>query len=303
MAGHAAPGRPRPRRLRGPAGDLGALAATVDLGTDPWVDGASFAWQRIDGSGWLRTRAGERPLAGTVPAVGGGRVAWLGRGVIHVSAGGAGRARRISVPAGATVDGLAVSGSWLVVRDVTPTGIATLFAVSLVDPHDRRHIAASATLGAIGRPTIEGAVAYSVSGPAQSRIEEIDLASGARTLLRSASANVAFSNPSLHGGLLLDERTDRCAQLLLLGAPASAAHDRTLLELPSTVLRDPGWQPGYQQAWNSASLCSNRATGAGGRLMLGATALGSADAYVTESPTSDVGASVIEKIALAVSSR
>jgi hypothetical protein len=285
-------------------GTSSALAATVDLGTDPSVDGASFAWQRIDGTGWLRTPAGQRSLAGTLPAVGGGRVAWLGHGVIHVSARGVGRGRRILVPDGVSVDGLAVSGSWLVVRDATPTGIANLFAVSLADPRERRNIAASAKVGAIGRPTIEGAhVAYSVSGPAQSRIEEIDLASGERTLLRSATANVAFSNPSLHNGLLLYERTNRCAQLLLLGAPASAAHDRTLLELPSTVLRDPGWQPGYQQAWNSASLCSNRATGAGGRLMLGATALGSADAYVTESPTSDVGASVIEKIAIDVSSR
>ena len=280
-------------------GTSSAVAATVDLGTDPSVDGSHFAWQRVGGGGWLRGPTGERPLAGTLPAVGGGRVAWLDAGTIRVSAGDGEPARRIAAPPGATVDGLAVSGSWLVVRDATSTGIANLFAVSLAHPRRRRYLAGSATVGAIGRPSIEGAhVAYSLSSATLSAIEEVDLRSGERTVLRSATANVQFANPSLDAGRLLYERTNRCAQALLLGSPLSAAHDRTLLELPSTVLRDPGWQPGYQEAWNSASLCRNRPTGPGGTIVLGATALGSADAYVTESPADDVGASVIDKIRL-----
>ena len=40
--------------------------------------------------------------------------------------------------------------------------------------------------------------------------------------------------------------------------------DRVLLSLPSTVLRDPGYQPGYIQNYNSASLCKNRPAGPGG---------------------------------------
>jgi hypothetical protein len=71
---------------------------------------------------------------------------------------------------------------------------------------------------------------------------------------------------------------------LLIGAPYRAGGDRALLTLPSTVERDPGWQPGYQHAWNSASLCANRGTGAGGAITLGATALSAARAYVSESP-------------------
>jgi hypothetical protein len=63
-----------------------------------------------------------------------------------------------------------------------------------------------------------------------------------------------------------------------------SAHERVLLTLPSTVTRDPGYEQGYVENYNAASLCANRKTGPGGTITLGASALGARDAYVSESP-------------------
>jgi hypothetical protein len=138
---------------------------------------------------------------------------------------------------------------------------------------------------------------YSYSRSTGSSIDQVNLDSGVRTILRRATSNVLYANAALAHGQLLYELTNRCAQQLLLGAPNTARHDRVLLSLPSTVLRDPGYQAGYQQAWNSASLCKNRGSGHGATVTLGATALGAAEAYVSESPN-DVRQTRIVSIAL-----
>ena len=266
------------------AGSSALAATTLDGATDPSVDGPVMAWQRVGGPGVLQTQHATKPLPGTLPAVGGGNRAWVGAHGIVVKRRGHPR-RTIPGPALARVDALAISGSWLVVRDRSAAAIANLFAVSVTGPVQRRYIAGSATPGAIGRPTIEGTyAAYALSSPAGSRIEEIDLATGRRRVLRAATRNVQFVNPSLNSGRLLYERLDRCAQELLVGSPYDTAHDRVLLTLPSTATRDPGWQAGYQHNWNSASLCPNRPSGHGGAVTLGATALTPARAYVSESP-------------------
>jgi hypothetical protein len=265
-------------------GTSSALAAGIHHATDPSVDGSAIAWQRVGGSGRLRTTSGTAVVDGTFPAIGGYNEAWATPTGIAISL--RGRAPETIAPApGASVDGLAISGSWLVVRDVSAKGIANLFAISLADTSQRRYLQGSGTPGAIGRPTIEGIrAAYAYSTPASSSIVEVDLQTGARVVLRSATRDEQFANPSLDSGRLLYERFDRCAQDLLIGSPYSDRSDRVLLSLPSTVLRDPGWEPGYQRAWNSASLCPHRGAGPGGAITLGATALGAADAYVSESP-------------------
>ena len=78
----------------------------------------------------------------------------------------------------------------------------------------------------------------------------------------------------------------------------SAKHNRVLLTLPSTVLRDPGYQPGYIQDYNSASLCANRPTGPGGAITLGPTALSGSTAYLSESPVANVAHTTIVTIRL-----
>ena len=156
----------------------------------------------------------------------------------------------------------------------------------------------SAVAGAIGRPTVEGAeVVWSYSTTHSSRIIEANASTGERAVLRGASRNVQYSNPSLFEGRLLYERTDRCVQELVLGSPLTTTLNHVLLTLPSTVTRDPGWEVGYTQAYNTASLCPNRPTGAGGTITLGATALGTTEAYVVESPP-DLAQTQIQRVYL-----
>jgi hypothetical protein len=267
-------------------GGSSALAAGSAFATDPSSDGGVYAWQQIGGPGMLRTAAATRALPGRLPSVGGSKVAWLAGSGIVISRGFPSHApRTIPGPTRATVNALAVSADWLIVRDESDSGIANLFAVSLADPARRRYLAGSAIPGAIGRPSVDGStVVYAYSSTAGSAIDEVDLGSGARRVLRGATADVLYANPTLRNGRLLYERSDRCAQELLLGAPTGLGADRVLLSLPSTVFRDSGYQSGYTHAYNGASICPNRTAGAGTTTTLGATALGDSLAYVSESP-------------------
>jgi hypothetical protein len=267
-------------------GSSSALAAGSAFATDPSADGSAYAWQQLGGTGMLRTATATLPLPGRLPAVGGANVAWLSGQRIVISNGFPSPApETIPGPPHATVNALAVSADWLIVRDQSDRGIANLFAVSLRDPARRRYLAGAAIPGAIGRPSIDGStVVYAHSSTTASAIDEVDLGSGARSVLRGATANVLYANPTLRNGQLLYERSDRCAQELLLGPPGGLGVDRVLLSLPSTVFRDSGYQSGYTHAYNGASVCPNRISGGGGTRTLGATALGNSVAYVSESP-------------------
>jgi hypothetical protein len=279
-----------------------ALAVGTDFATDPSGYGASLAWQRVGGSGWLYARSETRHLPGRFPALGGGNLAYVsGAKIVVVRPFPATSPTIVPGPMQSSVDALAVSAHWLIVRDQSAAGIANLFAVSLRHPARRRYIVGSATPGSIGRPTIEAStVAWSYSTARSSGIYEENLSSGARTVLRLATANVQYANPSLDEGRLLYEQTNRCAQELILASPpgVSAKHNRVLLTLPSTVLRDPGYQPGYIQDYNSASLCANRPTGPGGAITLGPTALSGSTAYLSESPVANVAHTTIVTIRL-----
>jgi len=267
-------------------GSSSALAAGTVFATDPSADSADYAWQQVGGPGMLQTATATLSLPGRLPAVGGANVAWLSGHQIVISHGFPSPSpRTIPGPPHATVDALAVSADWLVVRDQSASGIANLFAVSLRDPARRRYLAGAGIPGAIGRPSLErSTVVYAYSSSAGSAIYEVDLGSGARSVLRGTTADVLYANPTLRNGRLLYERSDRCAQQLLLGSPTRLGVDRVLLRLPSTVFRDSGYQNGYTHAYNGASVCPNRMSGAGSTTTLGATALGESVAYVSESP-------------------
>ena len=271
-------------------GSAGALAASLpNFATDPTVDSGSLAWQRAGGGGggWLFEHSRTLRLPGRLPALGGGRIAWVsGDKLVIATRFPAPTPQRIGGPPSARVDALAVSGGWLVVRDAASDGLANLFALSLRDPSRRLYLQGSATPGAIGRPALAGStVVYAYSDARRSTLYEINLATGARRVLRQANANVLYANPALSQGRLLYERTTRCEQQLLLGsASGGGSHDLPLLTLPSTVSRDPGYQPGYIENYDSASGCPNRPAGPGGTITLGPTALSVRTAYVGESP-------------------
>ncbi len=303
LAGASASAAPSPQtRLRQAAGAQTRIAQA----TDPSAANGALAWQQVGGGGLLSPGAGA-PLAlpGAHPGLGGSNVAWASATQITIADRASLQPKLVLATGG--VNALAVSDGWVVYRDEDAQG-EHLIAVSLSNPSARRYLAGARLAGRVGRPALDGAsVVFALNTPRRSAIELVDLASGHRRTLRAASRGMAFFNPSLFAGRLLFERATRCVQqlrlgtaarpgqrgraaraasrLALVGAPGAAGaapRERVLLSLPSTVARDPGYQPGYTHAYNSASGCPNRRPGQGGAVQLGATALGPTSAYVTK---------------------
>jgi hypothetical protein len=254
-------------------------AAAVPAASDPSTAGEDLAWQPLTGPGMLRLGSGQMSaLPGTHPALGPSTIAWASPGQITIAARSS-MAVETAVPA-ANANALAVSDAWLVYRDQGQGVGESLLAVALGPGAPQAVPIVSAPGGQLGRPSLDGStVVYSRNSPHGSTIESRNLITGGRRALRSSSSRFALVNPSLLQGRLLYERIDRCSQELRIGSASSPRHDRVLLRLPSTALRDPGYQPGYEHAYNEASLCPKH-TAARGRL--GSTALGTGVAYVTE---------------------
>jgi hypothetical protein len=261
-----------------------ATAAGLPAATDPSAAGGELAWQTVSGPGMLRLQSGgTSALPGSYPALSPSSIAWQGNGVITI-ADRTSMAVKVTIPV-AQLSALAVSDSWVVYRAPGQANRENLIGISLLAPAQAPHLIASRPLGEIGRPTLDGStLLYTLDTPHGSAIEAVDLATDTRSILRSTRFSAALVNPSLLQGRLLYERVDRCAQELRIGSPHTAKHDRVLLSLPSTVQRDPGYQPGYEHAYNSASLCHNRGARHGGTIRLGATTLTPSTAYVTEVP-------------------
>jgi len=259
-----------------------ATAAVLPHAVDPSTSRGLVAWQRIAGSGQLRLASGAVvSLPGADPALGGSLIAWQAGGTITVAV-AAGLAPLASIPASA-VDGLAISQTWLAYRAPSAGGGEALLAAPLSAPLAPRTIATAAQAGEIGRPALDGArLVFSENSQRRSAIELVDLAGGARRALRVSRRGAQLLNPSLLGTRLLYERFDRCSQQLRVGGARAGSAERVLLSLPSTATRDPGYQPGYEHAWNMASGCAHRRPGRGARTRLGATALGARAAFVTE---------------------
>jgi hypothetical protein len=270
-----------------------ATAAVLPNATDPSAARGELAWQQVNGPGELRLQSGQTiPLPGSYPALGESLIAWQNEGQIAV-ADPTSMAAMATFPV-AGVNALAVSDTWIVYRDQGSRGEENLTGISLLSPATRRYIAGSKLAGEIGRPALDGSkVVFTDDTPLRNTIEMVNLSTGARRVLRSTQRGAALLNPSMLNGRLLYERVDRCAQQLRIGSPSTTRNDRVLLSLPSTVQRDPGYQPGYEHAYNTASLCPNRATGPGTTTQLGPTALSASAAYVTEIPSNRPDARII----------
>jgi hypothetical protein len=259
-----------------------ASAAVLPGAFDPSTASGALAWQQLGGPALLRSPTGRvTTLAGVDPALGGTLIAWSNGGAITVA--NASTLQPLATIPAAGVNSLAVSQSWVVYRATESDGAERLIGVPLAAPTSSRQIARAPLAGELGHPSLSGAsVVFSDDTPRASKLEMVNLASGARRTVRSATRGAALLNPSLLAGRLLYERIDRCAQRLLLGAPRGRRGERVLLSIPSTATRDPGYETGFTHAYNSASLCRNRHTGRGAKIQLGPTALSSTSAYVTE---------------------
>ena len=259
-----------------------ATAAVLPQASDPSAAGGRLAWQALAGSAQLRLQGGRTiTLPGADPALGGTRIAWQRNGTITV-ADPTTLAPEINIAA-AGVNALAISDTWLAVRGLTPNGGEELLADALTGPAHTRSIASSPRIGEIGRPSLSGeSLLYSENTPESSRLELVNLVTGTQRPLRISRRGAQLAYPALLDGRLLYERLDRCSQQLRLGAMRPGGRERVLLSLPSTATRDPGYQRGYEHAYNSASPCRNRHSGRGAQVRLGATALAGHTAFVTE---------------------
>jgi hypothetical protein len=259
-----------------------AQALVLPAATNPVAAGRAVVWQKLGGSGMLRRPSGEvRALPGTDPALGGSRIAWQnGNQVTVADASSLQPTLKLVVK---DVDALAVSDGWLVYRRRNGRNAASLIALRLAAPSRRRHLAGPRPVGQIGRPALDGSrVAFTVDTPKRSKIVLADLGDGARHTLRRSEPGTALFNPALLDGRLLYERVSACGQQLRLGSVHSSHPERVLRRLPSTVRRDPGYEAGYEHAWNMASKCPNRGFGRGGKTELGPVALGASRVFLTE---------------------
>jgi hypothetical protein len=268
-----------------------ASAAVLRSATDPSATAGALAFQQVGSGGRLLRLGHTVALPGSHPAIGAARVAWTSASEIVV-ADLTTLAPLATLPvAGASA--LAVDEGWLVYRSESGR-VENLIAESLLGAGRRSYLAGARLAGEIGRPALDRAtVVFSQSTPRRSAIELVNLASGARRVLRSATRGVQLLNPALRGGRLLYERVDRCSQQLRLGYRSSARRERVLLSVPSTVTRDPGYEPSYEHAYNMASVCHNRDPRRAGATLLGATALGASTAYVTEARANGAGARIV----------
>jgi hypothetical protein len=214
---------------RGAAPAQAPAATVIATGlADPSVDGATLALHRPGAAGELRGPAGIQAAPGSHPAVGGGRLAWLGEGTVEVAGVGA-----IPVTGGNAV---AVSAGWVAWRvgqtlwaaPVTPAGFGG---------------AARVVAGHVGRPALAGSLL--LFDFADTRIDAIDLATGQRTTLRR-QARAQLRGPSALGDRLVYVRATYRRQQVLTGPllPQAANGDRELYGTVPTGRRDAGEEGG-----------------------------------------------------------
>ena len=203
-------------------------ASIVAIGlSDPTVDGATVAFNRPGTAGILRGPAGDQAAPGAKPAIGGGRLAYLGNQTVEVQGVG-------SIPA-AGVNAVAVSAGWVAWRSgptlwVAPLGAPGFGAVTRV------------AAGDVGRPALDGnTLLYDYYG----RIAAIDLTTMQRTVLRR-EARAQLRGPSALNGRLVYVRATYRRQQVMTGplTSQSTRNDKALWGTVPTSRRDAGEEGG-----------------------------------------------------------
>jgi hypothetical protein len=158
----------------------------------------------------------------------------------------------VTIPAAA--DSVAVAAGWVAWRGREGDRDA-LFASPLPPaPVAPRRVARAPAGGTLGRPALSGdRLLFHVAGAKAGRIDQVVLASGARTTLRRAPRALLL-NPSARGGVLLYVRSTFQRQQLRIGAlrRRSVKRDRALYGTVPTGRRDEGHEPGkshHRHGW------------------------------------------------------
>jgi hypothetical protein len=251
--------------------------------TDPSADGELIAFQEPGGGGVLARVGGDGfrgPAPGPHPAVGGGKLAWIGTGTVEVRS-QADPAYVFTVPAGA--DSVAVSGGWVAWRG-QDGGRDALFATALPPAAPAVRVVARAGSGtSLGRPALAGdRLLFHVAGATRGRIVQERLATGARTTLRSAPRALLL-NPSSDGRRLLYVRSTFERQQLRIGSLRArpVRRDRSLYGTVPTGRRDAGHEPGDEHKAHGHPKKLPPRPRPGVQVTLWSTALGAGSAFVT----------------------
>jgi hypothetical protein len=205
-----------------------ATASIVGVGiADPSVDGASIAFSRPGAVGVLRSPAGDQSAPGSHPAIGGGRLAYLGTDTVTVA--GVGSFAAVGVNA------VAVSTGWVAWR-----AGPTLWVAPIVDGGfgGGTRIAA----GEVGRPALDGnTLLYDYYG----RIEAVDLTTMQRTILRR-QARAQLRGPAALNGRLYYVRATYRRQQVMSGPliAQSTGQDKALWGTVPSGRRDAGEEGG-----------------------------------------------------------
>jgi hypothetical protein len=224
-----------------------AQAATLFAGdaTDPSADGATLAWRAATGVGFLRSGDTISPAPGPRPAVGGGRIAWLQDGTVHVR-GGDLPADLVLPAAGA--DAVAVGTGWIAWR--AREGDIDVLRTARLPSGEAGPVLPGPARRELGRPALAGdALLFHRTGPRGAVIVRRDLVTGAQAILRS-KRRVQLLNPSALGDALLYVRAGNRSQLLRLGPlqAGAGARDRTIYSRLQTARGDAGYEPGRAKA-------------------------------------------------------
>ena len=223
----------------GTASAEAATRAHLYPAADPSAAGAELAWQ-VPGatSGVLRGSAGDVPTDGVKPAIGGALVATLAGSELRITQRATGvRVATLQAPG---ADQLAVSDAWVVFRRSTETGDA-IEAIPLAGG-PQRVVASAQAPAQLGRPALDGDVlVFHEAGATRSRIVEVNLSSGVRTTLRSAT-RLGLTNPSRLGSRLVYVEATPWAQRLVLGSSRpTRSRGRTLLRIAPAIRADKGY--------------------------------------------------------------
>jgi hypothetical protein len=248
--------------------------------TDPSADGQVVAFQEPGGGGVLARPGARQPAPGPHPAVGGGKLAWIGTGTVEVRS-QADPAYVFTLPAAA--DSVAVSGGWVAWRG-QDQGSDALFATALPPAAPAPRVVARAAAGTtLGRPALTGdRLLFHVAGAARGRIVQVQLSSGRRSSLRSAPRALLL-NPSSDGRRLLYVRSTFQRQQLRIGflRARPVRRDRSLYGTVPTGRRDEGHEPGPQHDAHGWPRKLPPRPKPGVQVTLWSTALAAGSAYVT----------------------
>ncbi len=262
---------------------LGAESASAQVAlvargaTDPSAASGELAWHVPGGPGALRRGGETQRLTGAHPAVGGPYLATIEGDRILVSDRSTGLVL-LTLPA-VGADQLAVSERWLVVRRSVPHDELAAYPLPGGAPEQVLRVARGPEQ--LGRPSLDGdRLVYHVAGGRESRLGEIDLATGARRV-RRRSTRRTFTNPSVLGDRLLYVETSPYSQSLIL-ARLDGTGAQVLVRIAPAVRADKGYTTKHGPHRRTRQPRRPRPTGPPGSITtLWSTALTPSNAYVT----------------------